>query len=180
MATLPLLLLGLCLSVQADPPDAPSQLPELEGQPAQPAASIGKPGPAVVSDTEDQPASRPMSLADARMNFATVVESFIAAHSPDGYWPLKQKSTGKALKLRFESILPDSVREIQDGRFMGRAVLRDVEANIPVKADFTVDFSGHQWQVESLSLVSAAPRARKPPRKAPARRPAAGRSPEPR
>jgi hypothetical protein len=109
-----------------------------------------------------------MSIDDARMNFNTVVESFVSEHSPKGYWPLKQKSTGKVLKLRFEKIMPKSVHEVLGGHYAGRAVLREAEEDFTVQADFTVDFSGSRWKVERMRLVSGAPAARTPRRKAPA------------
>jgi|GEM_PF-5096097 len=166
MATLVLLFLGFYGSAQAQQPAPP---PNIEGQSPD---SSDRPADATPADEEEQSSSRPMTLDDARTNFSTIVESFVVEHSPDGYWPLRQKTTGKVLKLKFESILPKSVRDIKDGRFMGRAVLRGVAEDLTVKADFTVDFSGPQWKVEGMRLVSVTPAAPKTRREAPVQPPA--------
>jgi hypothetical protein len=120
-----------------------------------------------------------MTIDDARMNFATIVESFIIERSKNGCWPLKQKTTGKLLKLKFESILPKSVHELKEGRFMGRAVLRELATDSTVRADFTVDFSGPQWKVEGMRLVSITPPAREPRPQAPAPPPAGKKTAQP-
>jgi hypothetical protein len=120
-----------------------------------------------------------MSLDDARTNFSTVVESFIASHSPDGYWPVRQKTTGKLLKLKFQSVAPASVHELKEGRYLGRALLREVQADSLVKADFTVDFSGPRWEVKGMRLISLKASAPKHPAKAPAQKPAAAQPAQP-
>ncbi|MBI5240869.1 MAG: hypothetical protein HY926_10390 [Elusimicrobia bacterium] len=108
-----------------------------------------------------------MSIDDARMNFATVVESFIAARSPKGYWPLKQKSSARVLHLRLEKVLPKTVRKAGGGNvYTGRAALWEVDEDFAVQADFTVDLGGRRWEVKSMRLVSTPP-ARVPRRKAP-------------
>src|SRR5437867_2642936 len=52
--------------------------------------SADQPAPAVDSNPgpsqEPAPSGGPMSLDDARMNFGTVVDSFVAQNSPQGYW----------------------------------------------------------------------------------------------
>jgi len=115
------------------------------------------------SDVPSAPAPTAMSLADARLNFGTVVESFIAARSRKGYWPLKQKSTGKTLRLKFVEVGPKTVREIQPGHFAARVLLHDLDKDQPIKADFYVDFSGRQWAVERLRLVPASSGKEPPP-----------------
>ena len=107
-----------------------------------------------------------MNIDDARMNFVTVVESFITARSPKGSWPLKQKTSAKVLHLRFEKALPKTVRKTGGGDvYIGRVVLWEVAENFAVQADFTVDLSGRRWQVKSMRLVG------KPAAPAPAAKP---------
>jgi len=168
-----LALCGLCGPAAAQFPNSPPDIPtqtepapdstETEFPVSKPAAAEdGGPGPA---EQEAPEAQNPMTIDDARLNFGTVVESFIAAHSPDGYWPLKQKTTGKVLKLKLDKIEDKTVRQVRPGHFKGRAVLREIDEKRLVKADFFVDFSGMKWNVEKLSLVkiksASAPKAKK-------------------
>ncbi len=180
MATLALLFFGFLGSAQAQKHSAdPAPAPNMEERsqeyqsdqtgPQDPPPD--SPADETSADNNKQSSSTPMALDDARLNFPTVIESFIAEHSPHGYWPLKQKTTGKVLKLKFKSILPKSVRQLKEGLYLGRAVLREVQADSPITADFTVDFSGSRWKVEGMRLVSATPPTRKPHRKAPPRSP---------
>jgi hypothetical protein len=108
-----------------------------------------------------------MTLDDARLNFGTVVESFITERSPKGYWPLKQKTTNKILKLRLDAIEKKTVRRLTPGHFVGRATLSQVDDASPVKADFYVDFSGVNWKVEKMRLVPGRAPDKKPRQPAP-------------
>jgi hypothetical protein len=94
------------------------------------------------------------------MNFATVVESFIAARSPKGYWPLKQKSADRILNLKHEKTLPKTVRKIAEGVYTGRVVLLEADEGFTIQAEFTVDLSGARWQVKRMRLVGAPPPAK--------------------
>jgi hypothetical protein len=164
-------------NVQEQPQDQSSDQTESQQQPRD---ESDRPAGENPGDKEEQAASSgPMTLDDARMNFPTMVESFVAERSSDGSWPLKQKSTGKTLKLKYESVLPKSIRKIKENRFTGRAVLREVEKDFPVKADFTIDFGGPKWMVVGMRLVSATPPARKARRKAPAPPPAEEKAGDP-
>jgi len=183
MLTTAVLILGLCVPAQAQPPPGAPAPGEDSTSQAPPADQEEQQGPPPDSDQQlpaDDSAPdvvKPMSLDDARMNFATIIESFVVERSPKGYWPFKQKSTGKVLKLTFAKTLPKSVHEVLGGHFAGRAVLREVEEGFTVQADFTVDFSGSRWKVERMRLVSITQPARKPRRKAPAPSPAEAPAP---
>jgi len=114
------------------------------------------------SDDKAQEAPRVMSADDARTNFSTVVESFIASHSPDGYWPVRQKTTGKVLRLKFQSVSSKTVHEANEGHYRGLATLREVQTDTLVKAEFTVDFSGPRWDVLGMRLLSVKAAPAKP------------------
>jgi hypothetical protein len=111
---------------------------------------------------EGQAAGGSMSLDDARMNFGTVVDSFVATRSPDGYWPLKDKTTGKVRHLKIVAKDPKSVEPGEGGGslFIGRVTLKDESSGERLKADFTVDFGGAEWKVTQMKLIPA-PRKRK-------------------
>jgi len=169
MPTMLVLMLGLLTAAPA-----PAQEPPDQEEHAQPAPE--QDGGASANQEDASEPEGPVSLAieDARLNFGTVVESFIAQHSAGGYWPLKQKTSGKLLKLKFVKTYPKSIREVRLGHYIGRAGLSEIETGEDVQTLFTVDFSGSIWKVEQMRLVSIRPPAGKPPRKAPVRKAGAG------
>ncbi|HAM36857.1 MAG TPA: hypothetical protein DEB40_10675 [Elusimicrobia bacterium] len=94
------------------------------------------------------------AIEDARVNFATVVETFIAKRSERGYWIFAQEKNGKALKLKLDSILEPTVHATGVGHYAGEVMLRELGSNRLIKADFQVDLASPQWQVEDISLRS--------------------------
>ncbi len=106
----------------------------------------------------------PMSLDDARMNFPTVVESFIAARTRDGYWPLKDKASGTVRMLKLVNKDVKGVQPVEggEGLFSGRVSLEDGNTHEKLKADFVVDFSGTEWAVKKMRLIPP-PKPKKKP-----------------
>jgi hypothetical protein len=148
---------GLALAQQTQLPEASEEAPAVEDA-AQPAAR----------EDHADPEPRSLSIDDIRVNFATVVENFITARSPKGYWPLKQKSTGKVLKLKLVKVSEKTVHEVGHGRYVGRAILRQVDADLRHQADFFVNLAGEEWTVERLRLLpgaTPAPKGRRAARK---------------
>jgi len=95
-----------------------------------------------------------MNLEDARMNFGTVIDAFVAERTVNGYWPLKEKATGNVLHLKLVSKDTKSIKDAGGSRFYsGRVSLRDLVSGDTIKADFVVDFSGSEWKVKSMKIT---------------------------
>ena len=157
------LVFGVCGLAAAQPPADQMDNPEhSETSPAPEAVlpqenipeegASEQPG-AAAPDQEKKEATQPMSQQALSVNFRTVVENFITARSPDGYWPLRRKTTGKLLKLRLETIKESSVRENKPGHVSGRVILSQEGESRRIQADFFVDFTGDSWAVEKLRLL---------------------------
>lgn len=103
----------------------------------------------------DESAGGSMSLDDARTNFGTVIDAFIAGHSRDGYWPLKDKATGLVRRLKVVSKEPKGITpdESGGGRYIGRITLKDANNGERLQAEFLVDFSGSEWKVKQMRLI---------------------------
>jgi hypothetical protein len=102
--------------------------------------------------TEDAPPSA-MTLDDARVNFATVVEAYVAKNSPDGYWPYSERKGGKGAKSRrltHPKISDKSVEKSGDARYSGLVKLRDARGGRSLTLEFVVDLSGLKWKVVSV------------------------------
>jgi hypothetical protein len=103
----------------------------------------------------------PMSLDDARMNFGTVIDAFLAEKTQKGYWPLREKLTGKILHLQLVSKDPKTVADAgAGGKFTGTVNFVDLLTREKRKTEFTVDLSGSQWKVVSMHLFPG-PRKKK-------------------
>jgi hypothetical protein len=97
-------------------------------------------------------------MDDARDNFGSIVEDYVSQNSPDGYFPLRQKGSGKTLKLRFKGLQPGSLKKVSAGHVAGVVAMTNAETRRLVMVDFFVDFSTPHWAVERASL--AAPRSK--------------------
>ena len=98
-------------------------------------------------------ATQEVALQDARLNFAGVVEGFIDERSPKGYWPLRDKVTGKIRRLKLLRIEEDSVNAVGKTRFNGTALLKDVRGGKLVSCVFTVDFAAPPWKVVRMTMT---------------------------
>ncbi len=96
-----------------------------------------------------------MSLDDARMNFDTLIDSYIAKLSPKGTWFLKEKGTGKTLSLKLFSKDLKSVKPASQGGgfYTGQATLLDKASGARIHVQFLVDFSGQQWTVKRMRIL---------------------------
>lgn len=124
------------------------------------------------SQGPDESASRTISPADAAANFETIVNSFITDRSAKGYWPLRDKKTGRLLKLKLESLDPKTVRSTgREGYYFARARLIDTVSGEPVDCEFTVDFTSDRWAVKGMRLLGS---PLKPARRASKAKPTSG------
>lgn len=189
-ALLSLLLTAAPLAAQPQQPmgrDSGEKLPLPEGPQAFPGASPGlssKPAPSADEADGGADADRdgggaeadrsPVSIEDARVNFASIVETFVARQSPEGFWLLRDKKTGRARRLRLLSVNAKAVKDAGAGRFKGPAQLRDLGEGADLPAEFVVDMSGSDWKVVGLRLLpktgtaASARKGRRPAAPAPA------------
>lgn len=94
----------------------------------------------------------PMSLMDARMNYSTVVETHLAANSPQGHWPYRDAKTGAVWPLGLQKIDERSLRELGANRFAGCVLFTRKDTGALVDMDLTVDFSGDIWKISAVKL----------------------------
>ncbi len=107
------------------------------------------------AETEEKPPQK-MTRADARLDFQTVVQTFVEQNSVDGLWPYR--AGGGTWRLQLVKFDVKSIKKAGRDRYAGAVVLR--EGNKLRVFRFVVDFSGADWKV-----VSAKPLEK--PRKAP-------------
>lgn len=138
--------------------------PGQDQQPGPPPDTGNDSGP---SNSDSAPAG-PMTLDDARTNFSSIVDSFVAARSPNGFWPLKEKATGNVLHLVSVSSDPKTINPVDGsaGVYAGTVIFRDQNTGENVKTQFTVDLSGAEWKVKSMRILGKSVPKKKPAAKA--------------
>lgn len=100
-----------------------------------------------------------MTIDDARMNFRTVIESFLAANAPQGVWNLKDKRTKNVRRLSLFAIDEKSVRKAgEDGKYKGMVAFKEEGEDLPVQMEFTVDLGGESWRVVRAKMITKAAR----------------------
>lgn len=104
----------------------------------------------------------PMTLSDARVNFPTMIESFIASRSPKGYWSFKDPETGKTLKLKLSQVDKGSIAPSAKGSFRGKVTFQEGRTDRTIDLDFIVDFASDSWQVLRFSKSKAKSLPRNP------------------
>lgn len=98
-----------------------------------------------------------LTLDDARVNFRTVIESFLAANAPQGVWNLKDKRTKEIRRLSLFAIDEKSVRKAgEDGQYRGLVAFKEEGADLPVQMEFTVDLGGDSWRVVKAKMLTKA------------------------
>ncbi len=134
---------------------------QIQGGNAPPAPTSDTALPAAVPAEGDagaarEPAGIAMSLADAKTNFVTVVNTFVQRHSSDGYWRAAGSGTRKAMKLKIKSIDKESLTG-GDGEALhtGRVLMITEGRAKSVPVDFTVDFTGDDWKVVKYAFPAA-------------------------
>ena len=131
-------------------------MPPEESTPSNPEPRQGQ---VIPPDSSDLPASKPegapepMSEGDAKVNFPTVVESYLAQHSPRGYFPVTEKQTKKVWHLKLLEIQTGNLRSAGTNRYTARADFKDVRNGAKLSIDITVDFGGSEWSVTTLKVV---------------------------
>jgi hypothetical protein len=95
--------------------------------------------------------SAPATVEDAKMNFMTVIETYVLDNTKRGFWEFHDASSGRTLKLKLVAIRQDSIRE--DGKLhTGLAVVRDVASGRQLQAQFKVDLASTPWTVVSADV----------------------------
>lgn len=110
-------------------------------------------------DKEDAP--RPMTIDDARANVGTLITSFMSQRSPQGFMPLKDKSTKKTRHLKLIAVQEKKVKAAGGKKYNAPATLKDVSTGQTLDAVFTVDFTGPEWKVAGMRLMPPAAAAAK-------------------
>jgi len=104
-------------------------------------------------DANQAPAAA--TLADARDNMASLVETYVATRGRNGMLALKTTPKGPARPLRLQGIEKGSIHELGAGRFSAVVLFRD-KAGHGVSARAEADFSGSDWHVISISTARPA------------------------
>jgi glutaredoxin len=100
--------------------------------------------------------ARAEDLEGARDNFDTIVRTYAMQRSDDGGdWTLKQRGTGKALKLRYSKIERETVHPIGGGRWRGIAGFTDRTGKKGYFAEVIVSTGGDLWDVKSWKWKDA-------------------------
>jgi hypothetical protein len=114
--------------------------------------------PSLDEEAPPLPDEAPEATLDlGRANFESIVEAFVARRSANaGYWPLRDKKTGRLRHLKLVSVDAKRVRGAGRGRFSGPVLLRDEINRDALDAEFVVDMSGTEWKVVGMRLVGPA------------------------
>lgn len=104
-----------------------------------------------------------------RDNFDTVVRNFAAGKSEDGVWTLEQKGAKKPLRLRYDKVEPDSLREVGEGKWVGLADFVSTDGKKRYYAAVGADLGDGAWEVALFQWLTAKQAAefRKTPQAAP-------------
>lgn len=132
---------------------APTTIPTHTGTPDSDAGGVFR-GTREVGSTvfEETPASNePMDISSARMNFATVIENYLAARSPKGHWDYKDPETGAPFKLKLQAVNKGSIEPMEGTLYKGQVLLRELPGGKIKPMDFTVDFSAQLWAVKKVA-----------------------------
>jgi hypothetical protein len=122
-----------------------------------------------------QSSGRPVSLDDARFNFATVIKNYLAKNSQKGYWEM-----ASGLRLKFLAVLQDTVHELAAGgapaaagrpsralggagRFSGQVEMTQAGSPNTVRVEFVVNFGGDSWTVEGYEPIQPESSEEAPP-----------------
>ena len=96
--------------------------------------------------------SVPMTLGNARINLPTVVQTYIAQHSPGGVWIIRDKA-GKVWRLKLEKALENTTRKVGARLYAAHFLLRTDRAPVHhLDIDFTVDFPEAAWRVKAYRI----------------------------
>lgn len=106
----------------------------------------------------DDPPSQPVTLDDARDNFAAVVSGHVAKGANDGVWTWKDGA--RAWKLRYEDVDAASVHAVRGAVYAGTVLFRDLSRK-PVRLEFSVDFGASAWKVTGVRRPAAPARSAK-------------------
>ncbi|MBI5245789.1 MAG: hypothetical protein HY923_01300 [Elusimicrobia bacterium] len=99
--------------------------------------------------------ARAASLKEAQENVETIIQTYVAQKSPEGFWPVKQKGGGN-LRLKLKSIDAKNVRRTSGELFKVSATFTDEESRKPYYGEFDVDFGGMIWSVKRSGWVTRA------------------------
>ena len=103
----------------------------------------------------------PMSLADAKLNFETVVQIYLAQKSVDGILKVPAGTTGRLIPVKTGAVDSNSVAFSGQGRYTGLVTGTDLRSGRPVLLEATANMASTSWNVEEIRLLpgAAAPSA---------------------
>lgn len=106
-----------------------------------------------VPDGSDHDQAPQVTVADAKVSIASIVQSFISAHSTDGAWALRDKATGQVRQLSLKSVDENTTQQAGQQRFKVAAKLKDLDSGEILPAEFVADFSTPEWKIVGMRLV---------------------------
>lgn len=90
------------------------------------------------------------SFSDAKDNIETIIQTYAANKSPDGYWAVK------SLRLRLKSVETRTIQRTDADLFKAAAAFTDERSNKLYFAEFVVDFGGTDWHVAGMKWITRA------------------------
>jgi hypothetical protein len=94
--------------------------------------------------------ARSEDVEGARDNFDTIVRGHVAEKSVNDVWTLKQRGTGKDLKLRYAKSEPATVKSLGGGQWKGLADFTDASGKKRFYAEVVVSMRGDSWSVKTF------------------------------
>jgi hypothetical protein len=110
-------------------------------------------------------------MEDARINFETMVQTYLAQREKEGMLAVRDPGTGGRRFLRFLAVESNSVAKTSGALYEGRVVFTDARSGQRVFGRFVVDFSDTHWRVVDARVLPAAPAKPAPARRKGTRRP---------
>ncbi len=103
----------------------------------------------------------PMSLPDAKLNFETVVQIYLAQKSVDGILKVPAGTTGRLIPVKTGAVDSKSVTFAGQGRYTGLLKGTDARSAKPILLEVTANMATTSWAVEEVRLLpgAAAPSA---------------------
>lgn len=96
---------------------------------------------------------KPMPLADAKVNFETVVQIYLSKKAPNGVLKVPAGTTGRTIPVKIGEVDPKTVVFSGQGRYTGIAKGADLRKKRPLLIEMTVDLSAGGWEVEEVRVL---------------------------
>lgn len=96
---------------------------------------------------------KPMTLVDAKVNFETVAQIYLARKIVNGVLKVAAGTTGKTIPVRVGALDSKTVVFSGQGRYTGNLKGVDLLKDGPVLIEITVDLSGSAWEVSEVRII---------------------------